>query len=932
MRTFEITIQRRTESSWPVVVEESEAGIFLPVRTEGVLDLDSDALDGAGPCEYGAILGRALFRDAVLVAFTAAAARSGDQLRVLLAIEDETARKLRWERLCRPVGGKWLPLALDQRIAFSQYLRSRTDRRYPLIGRADLRMLVLVARPAGLESFGLEPFDEAQAIEAVRSALGDRIRWDLLGSAPGALGPPTLDELCMRLTGERYTLLHIVCHGAYPKHFRHGRPAVDRNETVVYLSDPKGRLKPVPATELIGRLGLVAGARGLPHFTFLSSCEGAVPDAEGVLGGLGQRLVRELGMPAVLAMTDRITIDTAHALARAFYEHLLDHGEVDRALTEALAGLASRPDVAIPVPALFGRLGDQPLFRGHGRLGLRRGRERRAGRRPRNGSDVVGTPRADSYEWRTHEPWRLVECVVADAHEWLPEVDPFADAEYFHTGIAGRRALVGRIYDRLCAVGIHYDSEPPSETDGRQWVRTISRLFRREARGTGLDLALAFCGLCEGCGLIPCVFLLAGGHTLAGVWLAHHLRDWNAGALVDTLGRAKWNRLVGGSGELKAEDAREVLEFIRAGQVVAVECSGFARGLRFPPDVPEGVGRNQEGLLDFNRAADAGAEQLERAVAAGPVPVRRLRHAIDIAVGRNDPRYEFAPLAIGSPPPKVGAPPAPPGPKAGVWPYRVDRQDQAEDIQDAVRDARESRRPPVCLVVGSIDDDHPGLVRRAVGHDLVVRGGPPPKDVFIDFPGLDRAVPGAGFEAAYLSGLDRKLPGSCATVEELVRFLRRDQRRWVITSMVWLSPDDPRIGPLVASLAAFWSKVGAGLGEVPPARLPVAWLQVVPRDELPPRSWLPWVKPPEPKVQLHQRMNRVSGVRCFRLLGPVARLHLEAWRQHLHDATRESPHLAGVDPAPVIKELFPVPHATQPMQKVSERLLRLIEGPSKDSS
>src|SRR5262249_11719964 len=39
-----------------------------------------------------------------------------------------------------------------------------------------------------------------------------------------------------------------------------------------------------------------------------------------------------------------------------------EHGEVDRALTEAYAGLATRPDVTVPVPALFGRLGGRPLF------------------------------------------------------------------------------------------------------------------------------------------------------------------------------------------------------------------------------------------------------------------------------------------------------------------------------------------------------------------------------------------------------------------------------------------------------------------------------------------------------------------------------------------------------------------------------------------
>jgi WD40 repeat protein len=81
------------------------------------------------------------------------------------------------------------------------------------------------------------------------------------------------------------------------------------------------------------------------------------------LGGLAQRLVRELGIPAVIGMSERVTIATAHALAEAFYRRLLAHGpmgEVDRALVEAYMGLANRPDVN--VPALYSRLGTQPLF------------------------------------------------------------------------------------------------------------------------------------------------------------------------------------------------------------------------------------------------------------------------------------------------------------------------------------------------------------------------------------------------------------------------------------------------------------------------------------------------------------------------------------------------------------------------------------------
>src|SRR5206468_535743 len=81
---------------------------------------------------------------------------------------------------------------------------------------------------------------------------------------------------------------------------------------------------------------------------------------EGALGGLAQRLVRDLGMPAVLAMTEKVSVATAKALAEKFYLRLREHGEIDRALVEAVAGLAERYD--INVPALYSRLGGRPLF------------------------------------------------------------------------------------------------------------------------------------------------------------------------------------------------------------------------------------------------------------------------------------------------------------------------------------------------------------------------------------------------------------------------------------------------------------------------------------------------------------------------------------------------------------------------------------------
>jgi WD40 repeat protein len=355
MNTFEITVQRKLGPSWPVVVEQRASGIFLPVRHEGALHLDLVELTRQStPREYGDLLGKAIFRDQVRDAFVQALAKRDDRLHVLLFIEDSDLRKLRWERLCAPLDGRWDYLGLNQRVPFSLYLPSVTDQRFPPIGRRDLRALILVASPNDDPENGyrLAPFDAAATVAGVRTALGE-IQADALAAVEGAAGPPTLDALCEWITAERYTLLHIVCHGWYKR---------DDGETILYLAKADNTVDPVPGKRLLERLGRLRGARGLPHFAYLSACESAVPEASAALGGLAQRLVQasELGMPAVLAMTEKVSIVTAQKLAEGFYRRLREHGEPDRALVEACAGLADRHDVN--VPALYSRLGGRPLF------------------------------------------------------------------------------------------------------------------------------------------------------------------------------------------------------------------------------------------------------------------------------------------------------------------------------------------------------------------------------------------------------------------------------------------------------------------------------------------------------------------------------------------------------------------------------------------
>jgi WD40 repeat protein/energy-coupling factor transporter ATP-binding protein EcfA2 len=362
---FEITIQSKSgESSWPIVVRCKQPD-GLTIHSKETLDLNQDDLNKLtqqqeNEREYGTHLGKALFQGAVYDTFVRVLSKSSQDsvLRILLSIEaadNDPIKTLHWERLCAPIDadGSWHLLARNQRVPFSLYIPTIIDRRFPPIGRRDLRALVLVASPSNIGKFQLAPFDVEAVLSGVKEALGE-IPYEILANdVAGAIGPPTLQELSKQLTNAKkpYTLLHFVAHGKL----------LDNGETVLYWAKADNQVQPITGEELLSELKNIGNhQRSLPHFTFLCTCESADPRAEAGLGGLAQRLVRNLGMPAVVAMTRKVSVETGLALGQNFYRRLRESGEVDTSLQEATAGLGKRHDIA--VPALFSRLGGRPLF------------------------------------------------------------------------------------------------------------------------------------------------------------------------------------------------------------------------------------------------------------------------------------------------------------------------------------------------------------------------------------------------------------------------------------------------------------------------------------------------------------------------------------------------------------------------------------------
>ena len=224
-------------------------------------------------------------------------------------------------------------IAHDQRTPFSLTWPVRVPWHYPFINRKALKALVVVSNPSNLKKFGLKKFDANATVAGLRQALGD-VETDVLAlDVEDKDGEPNLKAIKKFLKNGQYTLLHLVAHGR----LRDG-------ETDLFLVKENGEADPIKGAEFIGELSKL---EELPHVIFLATCESAAPEAG--LGNLAQRMTEQLGTPAILAMTDKVSIDTATDLAETFYQDLAEHGEADRALVQSLTSVDQKSELTVPV-------------------------------------------------------------------------------------------------------------------------------------------------------------------------------------------------------------------------------------------------------------------------------------------------------------------------------------------------------------------------------------------------------------------------------------------------------------------------------------------------------------------------------------------------------------------------------------------------------
>jgi len=356
---LEIGLHRLDEGTYQIELRYTRAdsaGETTPQRGQAQFDCPALLELLEDPQAYGEMLAEQLFKDAAirleyLRVKTAVEARNKLlRLRLLVGRSAEELHALRWELLHDPETKS--ALATSERVIFSRFMTSQDLRDIELRSRASLHALVAVAAPSDLTEYGMADVDCDGEVARARANLAG-IHVDVLGQSE----PLTLDRLVAAVR-TNVDVLYLVCHGNLPK----------TKEPQLYLQRPDGSTDVVAGARLAERLKELPQP---PRLMVLASCHSAgtgkasaAPNSLAFRAALAPRLA-DAGVPAIVAMQGRISMNTVEKAMPLFFSELLKDGQIDRAM--AVARGAVRDERDCWVPALFLRLrGGRLWYEGFG--------------------------------------------------------------------------------------------------------------------------------------------------------------------------------------------------------------------------------------------------------------------------------------------------------------------------------------------------------------------------------------------------------------------------------------------------------------------------------------------------------------------------------------------------------------------------------------
>lgn len=342
--SFHLRDERRYSVEFRYDSPENQAGILSePYLVEFDWEqLNSLVLDVK---QYGAALSSMFFSDdGIRKQFAKALARINNEsaLRIRLYLRRVTPllHNVLWETLEDPTCPEHRTLATDERVLLSRFLSSWDFRPVHLQSRDNLRALVAIANPRGIEKQQvagrrLSSVDAAGEWKRLSTALGRISKQNLSND-----GPVSINHITTKLR-DGFDIFVLVCHGAL----------VD-GEPLLWLENEEGDIARVMGIDLVLRL---KDMKDPPRLIVLCSCQSSGvadqvrSDDKGALAALGPRLA-EAGIPAIVAMQDNIRMDTASAFLRVFFEELMEDSQIDRAMAVARSSIYhDQPDWWVPV-------------------------------------------------------------------------------------------------------------------------------------------------------------------------------------------------------------------------------------------------------------------------------------------------------------------------------------------------------------------------------------------------------------------------------------------------------------------------------------------------------------------------------------------------------------------------------------------------------
>lgn len=336
--------------------ELQQAVLASAVASRRVLSETERSVREVGQVLFAALLGAGDVAGRYRAA-AAVAAERGQELRVVLRIDDPMLAGLPWEAMYDEAAGGYV-CRRDELVRHVPVASAPA----PLMVDPPLRILGVVSSPRGLPP--LDVGSEQDLLEEALARLAGQGLAEVVW-APSA----TWADLQDMLLGGSWHVLHFIGHGDFDP---------DRDEGVLALIGADGRADLVEASRLVD---LLRQARPVPRLVVLNSCSGAAVGVTDLFSGTAAALVRG-GVSAVAAMQYEISDRAAVAFARGFYGAIAHGRGVDDAVSSgrvAIVGLSGRTlEWVTPVLYLRGRdshLFTMPALPPSGRQGIQDGGE-----------------------------------------------------------------------------------------------------------------------------------------------------------------------------------------------------------------------------------------------------------------------------------------------------------------------------------------------------------------------------------------------------------------------------------------------------------------------------------------------------------------------------------------------------------------------------